>query len=75
MRRREAPVLVFSLAEAALSLRISENTLRVWAREGIIRTVRWQSLELVPLVEMEKFVNDALENGGTHPRLAERVAS
>ena len=72
-KRRDVPTLAFTVPEAAEAIRLSENTLRVWIRDGIVRTVRWQSLELVPRVELDRLIVDALENGGTLPAL--RVVS
>jgi hypothetical protein len=66
-RRRDVPTLAFTVPEAAEALRLSENALRVWVREGIVRTVRWQSLILVPRVELDRLIRAALDNGGTLP--------
>lgn len=66
-RRRDVPTLAFTVPEAAEAIRLSENTLRTWIKEGIVRVVRWQSLDLVPRVELDRLIIDALENGGTLP--------
>jgi len=69
-RRAEVPVLAFTVPEAARALRLGENELRLWVREGIVRTVRWQSLVLVPRVELDRLITAALGNGGTLPASA-----
>lgn len=72
-RRRDVPTLAFTVPEAAEAIRLSENTLRVWIKDGLVRVVRWQSLDLVPRVELDRLIAEALENGGTLPAL--RVVS
>ena len=74
-RRREVPTLAFTVPEAAQAIRLSEHTLRVWIKEGIVRVVRWQSLDLVPRVELDRLIVDALENGGTLPAVASSPAT
>jgi hypothetical protein len=69
-RRRDVPTLAFTVPEAAEAIRLSENTLRIWIKEGIVRVVRWQSLDLVPRVELDRLIAVALENGGTLPAVA-----
>lgn len=68
-RRRDVPTLAFTVREAAEALRLGENTLRIWIKEGIVRTVRWQSLDLVPRVELDRLIGEALDNGGTPTKL------
>lgn len=65
MKRREPPVLAFTPSEAAEAIRVSENTMRAWIRAGVVRTVRWSSRDLVPLVELDRFIDAALDHGGT----------
>lgn len=74
-RRREVPTLAFTVPEAAEAIRLSENTLRLWIREGIVRVVRWQSLDLVPRVELDRLITEALDNGGTPPAVASSPTS
>ena len=69
-RRRDVPTLAFTVPEAAQAIRLSEHTLRVWIKEGIVRVVRWQSLDLVPRVELDRLIVDALDNGGVLPAVA-----
>ena len=69
-RRREAPVLAYTVGEAALAIRLGENELRLWIKAGIVKTVRWQSLVLVPRVELDRLITAALGNGGTLPASA-----
>jgi len=66
-RRREVPTLAFTIPEAALAIRLSENTLRVWVREGIVGVVRWQSTDFIPRIELDRLIESAMSNGGTLP--------
>lgn len=68
-KRREPRTLCWTVPEAAEGLRVSENTLRVWVKEGIVRTVRWNSLDLIPAVELDRLIDEALANGGTLPTM------
>jgi len=69
-RRADVPVLAFTVPEAARALRLGENELRLWVKAGIVKTVRWQSLVLVPRIELDRLINSALDNGGTLPAIA-----
>ena len=69
-RRREVPTLAYTISEAATAIRISENTLRSWAKQGIVRTIRWNQVDLIPVVELDRLIADALGNGGTLPGVA-----
>lgn len=69
-RRREPTILCWTVPEAAESLRLSENLLREMVRSGQVRTIRWQSLTLIPTVELHRLVDEALTNGGSLPTVA-----
>ncbi len=74
-RRRDVPVLAFTVREAADALRLSEHTLRIWIKEGIVRTVQWNTHIFVPRVELDRLIDDAMRNGGTLPALASATTS
>lgn len=63
--RREPPTLAFTVREAAQAVRVGEHTMRAWINQGIVRTVKWNDLLLVPRVELYRLIDDALDNGGT----------
>lgn len=66
-RCRESRVLAWTIPEAANALRMSENFLRILVRDGVVRAVTWNSLQLVPTVELERLIEEALGNGGQLP--------
>lgn len=69
-RRREVPTLAYTVREAAEALRISENQLRIWVRDGIVRSIRWNRDVFIPRVELDRVIDAALDNGGTLPEVA-----
>lgn len=69
-RRRQVEPLCFTASESAEMLRVSENLFRAWIKAGVVRVVRWNSLDLVPRTELDRLIADALGNNGTLPALA-----
>ena len=72
-RRREVTTLCWTVPEAAESLRVSENLFREWVKSGQVRVVRWNSLDLVPTVELNRLIDEALN--GRVPTAASTAVS
>lgn len=69
MKHREPPTLLLTVPEAAEAIRLSENTLRVWVREGIVPSLRWgpTSHPLIYIRDLEQFVADRVSAPASAP--------
>ena len=67
MKGRHIEPLLLTVGEAAKALRLSENEVRIWVKDGRIPSVRWRPTAhpLIPVAALHELVEKASKQEGS----------
>jgi excisionase family DNA binding protein len=66
MQQEAVEPKLLRLEQAGAALGVSHWTLRIWAKQGKLRTIKLGHLRLVPVDELERIAQQGIGGGTSH---------